>query len=137
VITHLSWDDPVMQAEIFGPILPVFEFEDLSEVISIINARPKPLALYIFSRRSENCRRVIDEVSFGTGCINDTIVQFANPHLPFGGVGSSGNGRYHGQASFDVFSNKKSVLKKSFAFDPPLRFPPYKNKLPILKKILR
>jgi aldehyde dehydrogenase (NAD+) len=137
VITHLSWDDPVMQAEIFGPILPVFEFEDLSEVISIINARPKPLALYIFSRRSENCRRVIDEVSFGTGCINDTIVQFANPHLPFGGVGSSGNGRYHGHASFDVFSNKKSVLKKSFAFDPPLRFPPYKNKLPILKKILR
>lgn len=137
VITRLSWDDPVMQAEIFGPILPVFEFEDLSEVISIINARPKPLALYNFSSRPENCRKVIDEISFGTGCINDTIVQFANPHLPFGGVGNSGIGRYHGQASFDLFSNKKSVLKKSFAFDPPLRFPPYKNKLSILRKILR
>ncbi len=123
VITHLSWDDPVMQAEIFGPILPVFEFEDLSDVISIINSRPKPLALYIFSSRPENCRKVIDEVSFGTGCINDTVVQFANPHLPFGGVGSSGTGRYHGRASFDLFSNKKSVLKKSFAFDPPLAIP--------------
>jgi aldehyde dehydrogenase (NAD+) len=137
VITDLSWDDPVMQSEIFGPILPVFEFTDLSEAISIINARPKPLALYIFSSRAENCRKVIDEASFGTSCINDTVVQFANPHLPFGGVGSSGTGRYHGQASFDIFSNKKSVLKKFFAFDPPLRFPPYKNKLSILRKILR
>ena len=137
VITDLSWDAPVMQTEIFGPILPVFEFENLSEAVSIINERPKPLALYIFSNRPENCRKVIDEASFGTGCINDTVVQFANPHLPFGGVGSSGIGRYHGQASFDIFSNKKSVLKKSFAFDPPLRFPPYKNKLSILKKILR
>lgn len=137
VITDLSWDAPVMQTEIFGPILPVFEFENLSEAVSIINNRPKPLALYIFSNRPENCRKVINEASFGTGCVNDTVVQFANPHLPFGGVGSSGIGRYHGQASFDIFSNKKSVLKKSFTFDPPLRFPPYKNKLSILKKILR
>lgn len=137
VVTNLSWDDPVMQDEIFGPILPVLEFEDLSEVIAIINSRPKPLALYVFSNRRENYQKVIDEVSFGTGCINDTVVQFANPHLPFGGVGSSGMGRYHGQASFDIFSNKKSILKKSFTFDPPVRYPPYKNKLSILKKILR
>ena len=137
VITNLSWDDPVMQDEIFGPILPVLEFDDLSEAITTINSRPKPLALYVFSNASEHYRKVIDEVSFGTGCINDTIVQFANPHLPFGGVGSSGMGRYHGKASFDIFSNKKSILKKSFTFDPPLRYPPYKNKLALLKKILK
>jgi aldehyde dehydrogenase (NAD+) len=137
VITNLSWDDPVMQDEIFGPILPVLEFEDLSAVITTINSRPKPLALYVFSNAREHYRKVIDEVSFGTGCINDTIVQFANPHLPFGGVGSSGMGRYHGKASFDIFSNKKSILKKSFTFDPPLRYPPYKNKLALLKKILK
>jgi aldehyde dehydrogenase (NAD+) len=137
VITNLSWDDPVMQDEIFGPILPVLEFEDLSHVISSLNSRPKPLALYIFSSRQENCRKVIDQVSFGSGCINDTVVQFANPHLPFGGVGSSGMGSYHGKTSFDILSHQKSVLKKSFIFDPPLRYPPYKNRLSILKKILR
>jgi aldehyde dehydrogenase (NAD+) len=137
VITNLSWDDPIMQDEIFGPVLPVLEFEDLSDVISSLNSRPKPLALYIFSNRRENCRKVIEQVSFGSGCINDTVVQFGNPHLPFGGVGNSGMGSYHGKASFDILSHKKSVLKKSFAFDPPLRFPPYKNKISLLKKILR
>jgi aldehyde dehydrogenase (NAD+) len=137
VITNASWDDPVMQEEIFGPILPILEFEDLSEVISDLNSRPKPLALYVFSKQRENYRKIIDEVSYGNGCINDTVVQFANPHLPFGGVGNSGMGDYHGKASFDNFSHKKSILRKSFTFDPPLRYPPYKNKLSILKKILR
>jgi aldehyde dehydrogenase (NAD+) len=137
LIENVSWDAPVMQDEIFGPILPVLEFEDLSEVISIINSRPKPLALYVFSSRPDRCRQVIDQVSFGAGCINDTIIHFANPNLPFGGVGNSGMGSYHGKAGFDTFSHKKSILKKSFSFDPPLRFPPYKNKLSILKKILR
>jgi len=137
VSSTLSWDDPVMQDEIFGPILPVLEFDDLSAVITTINSRPKPLALYVFSNLRENCRKIIEEASFGTGCINDTVIQFANPHLPFGGVGSSGMGRYHGKASFEIFSHKKSILKKSFTFDPPLRYPPYKNKLSILKKILR
>ena len=137
VISDLSWDDPIMQDEIFGPILPVMEFEDLSQVISSLNSRPKSLALYVFSDRPENYQRVIDEVSFGNGCINDTVIQIANLHLPFGGVGSSGMGGYRGKASFDIFSHKKSVLKKLFTFDPPLRYPPYKNKLSILKKILR
>ena len=137
VISDLAWDDPIMQEEIFGPILPVMEFEDLSQVISSLNSRPKSLALYVFSDRPENYQRVIDEVSFGNGCINDTVIQIANLHLPFGGVGSSGMGGYRGKASFDIFSHKKSVLKKLFTFDPPLRYPPYKNKLSILKKILR
>jgi aldehyde dehydrogenase (NAD+) len=126
-----------MQDEIFGPILPVLEFEELSDVIASLNSRPKPLALYIFSNRPEKYRRVIDQVSFGGGCINDTVLQFANPNLPFGGVGNSGMGGYHGKTSFDILSHKKSILKNSFIFDPPLRYPPYKNKLSLLKKILR
>ena len=123
VICNLSWDDPVMQDEIFGPILPVVEFEDLSEVISGINSRPKPLALYVFSNQPGNYRRVIDEVSFGNGCINDTVVQFANPHLPFGGVGSSGMGSYHGKASFDIFFTPKKRSKKIIYFRPAFAIP--------------
>jgi aldehyde dehydrogenase (NAD+) len=137
VIEKITWESSIMQDEIFGPILPVLEFDDLSDVVSILNSRPKPLALYVFSKRPNSCRQVIDQVSFGAGCINDTIVQFANPHLPFGGVGNSGMGRYHGKASFETFSHEKSILKKWFNFEPPLRYPPYKNKLSILKKILR
>ena len=137
VIEKITWESSIMQDEIFGPILPVLEFDDLSDVVSILNSRPKPLALYVFSKRPTSCRQVIDQVSFGAGCINDTLVQFANPHLPFGGVGNSGMGRYHGKASFETFSHEKSILKKWFNFEPPLRYPPYKNKLSILKKILR
>ncbi len=137
LIENVSWDDPVMQDEIFGPILPVLEFDDLSEAVSALNSRPKPLALYVFSDQQDRYRQIIKNVAFGAGCINDTVVHFANPHLPFGGVGNSGMGGYHGKASFDTFSHKKSILKKSFFFDPPLRYPPYKNKLSLLKKILR
>ncbi len=132
-----SWEHPVMQEEIFGPILPLLEFDNLSEVVSLLNSHPKPLALYIFSNQPQNCQQVIDAVSFGTGCINDTVIQAGNAHLPFGGVGNSGMGCYHGKASFDTFSHHKSIMKKSFTYEPPLRYPPYKNKLSILKKILR
>ncbi len=137
LIGDVSWNDPVMQDEIFGPILPVLEFDDLSEVISILNSRPKPLALYIFSNQQDRYQQVINQVSFGAGCINDTVAHFANPHLPFGGVGRSGMGHYHGKASFDTFSHKKGILKKSFSFDPPLRYPPYNKKLGLLRKILK
>jgi aldehyde dehydrogenase (NAD+) len=137
LLEQVSWDDPVMQDEIFGPILPVLEFEDLTEVVSAINSRPRPLALYFFSNQRHHYQRIIKEVSFGGGCINDTLAHYINPHLPFGGTGNSGMGSYHGKASFDTFSHQKSILKKWFNFDMPLRFPPYKNKLSILKKILR
>lgn len=137
LIENVSWDDPIMQDEIFGPILPVLEFDDLAGVVSTINSHPKPLALYIFSNRRENYQRIITEAAFGAGCINDTVIHFINPYLPFGGIGNSGMGSYHGKASFDTFSHQKSILKKSFVFDAPLRYPPYKNKLSILKKILR
>ena len=126
-----------MRNEIFGPILPVLEFDDLSEVVSKINTRPKPLALYVFSNQQHRWQQIINQVSFGAGCINDTVAHFANPHLPFGGVGLSGMGRYHGRASFDTFSHKKGILKKWFSFDPPLRYPPYKKKLGLLRKILK
>ncbi len=137
LIENPSGDDPVMQDEIFGPILPLLEFDDLSEVLALLNSRPKPLALYVFSNQRQTWRQIINGASFGAGCINDTIIHIANTHLPFGGVGDSGMGHYRGKASFDTFSHKKSVLKKSFTYEPPLRYPPYKNKLSILKKILR
>jgi aldehyde dehydrogenase (NAD+) len=137
LLQNVSWNDPVMQDEIFGPILPVMVFEDLAEVVSTINSRQRPLALYFFSNQRNNYQRIIEEVSFGGGCINDTLAHLINPHLPFGGTGSSGMGGYHGKASFDTFSHQKSIFKKWFNLDLPLRFPPYKNKLPILKNILR
>ena len=136
LLDNIGWDDPVMQDEIFGPILPMLEYQDLSQVIAAINARPKPLALYFFSTNKQNQQRILKEISFGGGCINDTLLHFASPHLPFGGVGNSGMGRYHGKASFDTFSHRKSILKNRLSFDLPLRYPPYKN-LKYLKKILR
>ncbi len=136
LLDNIGWDDPVMQEEIFGPILPILEYQDLSRVIAAVNARPKPLALYFFSTNKQNQQRILKEISFGGGCINDTLLHFANPHLSFGGVGNSGMGRYHGKASFDTFSHRKSILKNRLSFDLPLRYPPYKN-LKYLKKILR
>jgi aldehyde dehydrogenase (NAD+) len=137
LIEDPGWEHPIMREEIFGPILPLLAFDDLAEVVSILNSRPKPLALYVFSNQPQNCQKVIQGVSFGGGCINDTVIHFVNAHLPFGGVGNSGMGRYHGKASFEVFSHQKGILKKSFAYEPPLRYPPYKNKLGILRKFLR
>lgn len=136
LLDNIGWDDPVMQDEIFGPILPIFEYQDLSQVIAAVNARPKPLALYFFSTNKQNQQRILKEISFGGGCINDTLLHFATPYLSFGGVGNSGMGKYHGKASFDTFSHRKSILKNRLSFDLPLRYPPYKN-LKYLKKILR
>jgi aldehyde dehydrogenase (NAD+) len=137
ILDEITWDDPIMQEEIFGPILPVIDFEDLAEVIPRIKKLPKPLALYFFSNNKSRCEKIIKDIPFGGGCINDTLLHFANPHLPFGGVGSSGMGSYHGKKSFDTFSHQKSVLKKYLRFDAPLRYPPYGSKLGILKKVMR
>ena len=136
VIDNVSLDHKIMEEEIFGPILPVIEYEDLADAISIVNERPKPLALYFFSRDIEKQSRVLSETSSGGGCINDTVVHFVSTPLPFGGVGSSGMGNYHGKSSLDIFSHKRSVLKKSFLFDIKLRYPPYKYKLRLLKWFL-
>ncbi len=136
VIEHITWENPVMQEEIFGPILPVLEYEDLAGVIAELSRQPSPLALYFFSTNRRNQQRIIENLSFGGGCINDTIMHLATPYLPFGGVGNSGMGSYHGIASFDTFSHPKSILNKSNLLDIKLRYPPYnKNKLTILKHI--
>src|SRR5699024_3308752 len=108
-----SWDSPVMQEEIFGPILPIITFDTIDEVIRSVNNRPKPLALYYFSTNKKRQNKIIEEISFGGGCVNDTIMQVGSSYMPFGGVGESGMGSYHGKASFDTFSHKKSVVHKS------------------------
>lgn len=135
VLSPVDWADPVMQEEIFGPVLPVLEYEDLEEAISHIQAHPKPLSFYFFSKDAAKQEAVLKRVSFGGGCINDTLMHLANPNLPFGGVGNSGMGRYHGKYSFEAFSHYKSVLNKSFLVDIPLRYQPYKNKDGLIKKL--
>ena len=136
ILNHISWNDPVMQEEIFGPILPVLEYEDIIQVIQMVNNHPKPLALYLFTNNKELEERIVKCVPFGGGCINDTLVHLATSYMPFGGVGESGMGGYHGKWSFDTFTHKKSILKKSVAFDINLRYPPYKEKIKILKKLM-
>ena len=137
VIDNVSLDHKIMEDEIFGPILPVISYSDLGECISIVNRAPKPLSLYFFSGNRANRERVLSETSSGGGTINDTVLHLSTQTLPFGGVGQSGYGKYHGKASFDTFSNKRSILHRAFAFDLPLRYPPYGNKLSLVKKLLR
>jgi aldehyde dehydrogenase (NAD+) len=125
LLQNVSWDAPVMQEEIFGPILPIFEYDDLEEAIAIVNARPKPLALYFFSKDKQKQNRILTATSSGGVCLNETVMQVGVGGLPFGGVGESGMGRYHGKYSFDTFSHYKSVLKKSFLVDLAWRYAPY------------
>ncbi|WP_042456848.1 aldehyde dehydrogenase [Neobacillus dielmonensis] len=137
VLTDITWEDPVMQDEIFGPILPVLSYSNLSEVIEGIHQHPKPLAFYIFTENSSVQQQVLDRVSFGGGCINDTVYHFVSPHLPFGGVGNSGIGSYHGKGSYDTFSHKKSVLKQTTRFDIPFRYPNVKDGLKKIKLFMK
>ena len=136
VMDGVSPEEGVMQEEIFGPILPVIEYTNLSEAIAFVNAKPKPLALYFFSNNKQHQNQVLQETASGGACINDTIVQIAFPGLPFGGVGDSGIGRYHGKTSFETFSHQRSVLNKSFWVDVKLRYAPYKGKLKFLKWLI-
>ena len=117
-----------MQEEIFGPILPLIPYRSFSQALAEIRKRPKPLALYLFTHDPDHERRALREVSFGGGCVNDVVVHLTNPHMPFGGVGESGMGAYHGKAGFLTFSHQKSILKKSTAVDLPVRYPPYAGK---------
>jgi len=138
ILTDIKWEDKVMEDEIFGPILPVLTYEDISEdAIKLINNRPKPLALYLFSESDKIHNEILKCVSFGGGCINDTVYHVASPYLPFGGIGASGIGAYHGVHSFETFSHKKSILKQTTTFDLPLRYPNYKGALKKLKLFLR
>ncbi len=136
VIDNVSPEYAIMKEEIFGPILPVIEYELLNDAIAFVNERPKPLALFFFSKDKEKQERVLKETSAGGGCINETFVHEINFALPFGGVGASGIGKYHGKFSYDTFSNLKSIIKKSFLIDLTLRYPPYKDKFKRSKRFL-
>jgi len=137
ILTGVNPGSPVMQEEIFGPVLPVLVYDNLDDAISFIVSRPKPLALYLFTRDKSVERRVLSEVSFGGGCVNDTLVHLANSKLPFGGVGASGMGRYHGKYGFDAFTHEKSVVNRGYFPDIALRYPPYGGKSWLVKLLLK
>ena len=134
ILDNVSPEDAVMQEEIFGPVLPVLTFEDVQEALDFVNARPRPLALYLFSRDRRVQELFLRRASFGGGCINDTVIHLATSRMPFGGVGNSGMGSYHGRASFDTFSHRKSIVKKSTLLDLPVRYAPC---TPVKNKLLR
>lgn len=118
ILDNVSWDSAAMEDELFGPILPVLEYRELDEAINMINRRPKPLALYLFTENKAVEEQVLSRISFGGGCVNDTIMHVTNSYLPFGGVGDSGMGAYHGKRSFDLFSHRKSIVNKGTCMDP-------------------
>jgi aldehyde dehydrogenase (NAD+) len=137
ILHDVSWDDAVMEDEIFGPILPVLTFDDFMETINLLKQKPKPLALYYFGNNRGKQKLVLRELSFGGGAINDVVMQITNSSLPFGGVGHSGIGNYHGKHGFDTFSHQKSILRQTTLFDVPLKYPPYKSGiLKIVKQVL-
>ena len=136
ILADVTWNDAVMQDEIFGPILPVMVYNDIDEVISMINAKSKPLALYLFSESDEIKNRIQNEISFGGGAINNTLLQISSHFLPFGGVGSSGVGAYHGKASFDTFTHRKSLIESSSSIDLGLIYPNKQLSIKTLKRIV-
>ncbi|WP_430742534.1 aldehyde dehydrogenase [Bacillus atrophaeus] len=137
ILDQVKDEAPVMQEEIFGPIFPLFTYRSTDEVIAMVNARPKPLALYLFTNHKTVEQHILENISFGGGCINDTLMHAATPYLPFGGVGESGIGRYHGFDSFNTFTHKKSILKQTNRFDLAFRYPSSKIGLRLIRKLLK
>lgn len=137
IFPDVDFNHEIMRGEIFGPLLPIIEYDDIDKVINIIKEREKPLACYIFSQRKEKADHIINSLSYGGGCVNDTIMQLANSHVPFGGVGNSGMGSYHGKHGFDLLSHKKGIVKNKTIFDLPFRYAPFDlKKLNIFKRIM-
>ncbi len=136
LIDEPDFDSAIMKDEIFGPLLPLISYENESDLEKIISRYEKPLSLYVFTEDKAFAERIIQKFSFGGGCINDTVVHFSNKRLPFGGVGNSGMGAYHGKKSYDTFSHQKSIVKKATWLDIPLRYAPYGNKLKVIRKLL-
>ena len=136
LLDGVSPESGVMTDEIFGPILPILEYDNIKETIDFINARPKPLAMYIFCKNESKVQRILGETSAGGVTVNDTLLHIANGYLPFGGVGESGIGAYHGQLSFDIFSHQKAVLRRTFLVDDPVRYAPYKLNIGWLRKLM-
>ncbi|MBT7554635.1 MAG: aldehyde dehydrogenase [Flavobacteriaceae bacterium] len=137
IIEINNFDSKLMKEEIFGPILPIVEYDNFNEVDEIIKRYTHPLAMYIFTKNIAFGKKFLESYPFGGGAINDTVVHIANDRLPFGGVGSSGMGKYHGKSTFETFSHYKPYISRPLWIDPPLRYPPFKNKINFMKKILK
>ena len=138
ILTQITWQDALMQEEIFGPLLPILTFESIEEIIDILNQKPKPLALYLFSNDKQNINQITSRLQYGGGCINDTIIHLATTQMPFGGVGESGMGSYHGEQGFNTFCHTKSIVDKKKWIDFPVRYSPYKEiYLKLLQFLLR
>ena len=139
VMDNVSFDDAVMQEEIFGPVLPIITYESFGDLFEILKGRQKPLALYIFSENRKNINSILDRISFGGGCINDVVIHLATSEMGFGGVGESGMGSYHGKTGFEAFSHTKSIVDKKTFMDLPMRYQPYDRKIngKLLKMFLR
>lgn len=136
LIDDVRISDKIMEDEIFGPILPIMAYNRLDDAFDVIKARPNPLACYVFTNSKTTERRVIEEVPFGGGCVNNALVHLANPHLPFGGIGNSGVGAYHGKHSFETFSHRKAVVKSPTFLDIKLKYPPYRG-LVLIRRLLK
>ena len=137
ILHNINFEDLIMKEEIFGPLLPVISFDNLDDVISKVKKKEKPLALYVYSKNKKIINKILNEISFGGGAINESLVHLSNPNLPFGGVGASGIGNYHSKAGFDTFTHYKSILHKSFLFEPNIKYLPFtKLKRRILKMLL-
>ncbi len=129
IMNHVTWEDAVMGEEIFGPVLPVLTFDEFEDVFTLLAGKPKPLALYLFSENRRHIKAVTERLSYGGGCINDTVIHLATSEMGFGGVGESGMGAYHGKEGFLAFSHTKSILDKKTWMDLPMRYQPYNRKL--------
>ncbi|MDI7742836.1 aldehyde dehydrogenase [Lysinibacillus fusiformis] len=137
ILENINWSNPIMEDEIFGPILPIIKYDNLKYTLHQVQKLPKPLAAYFFSEHEKAIEYFLEELPFGGGCINDTVTHVANPYLPFGGVGPSGVNAYHGKASFENFTHPKSIMKRSSKLANNLLFPPYKHKLKLVKTMLK
>jgi aldehyde dehydrogenase (NAD+) len=137
ILTNVNADAPIMNEEIFGPILPVLTWQNDEDVYKIIQRHANPLALYVFTSRHSKAEKWTRSIAFGGGCINNASWHLTNHHLPFGGRGTSGIGNYHGKYSFETFSHKKAIMKTPIWFDPSIKYPPLKGKLNLFKKIIK
>jgi acyl-CoA reductase-like NAD-dependent aldehyde dehydrogenase len=137
ILADPNLDSPLMNDEIFGPLLPIIPYQNLEEAVQFVQNKPNPLALYIFSSDKTFQQAIRDQVQAGGVTINDTLMHFTNSSLPFGGIGASGFGNYHGKAGFDAFSHQQSVMKRATWIDVPVRYPPYGQKIKLLKRLMK
>ncbi len=137
IIDNVTAKDPVMQEEIFGPVLPIITYRNINEAIDLVKQFDKPLAFYLFTNNSSSIQRWVNSISFGGGCINNTVWHFTNPNLPFGGIGHSGTGAYHGKYSFQTFTHYKPLMDTPTWFDPAIKYPPMKGKLKWVNRLVK